>query len=186
MPHSRSFYLLLLCLCMLLQHIDIDECADRNMSACSQVCVNSVGSYRCECEKGYFLEEDRKTCTKRERGESSLLSLQFIFFLFKANVCLCWGTCGDRWERLRAAASCSSVPAAAAVNPAPLGFFWPHQRKRHKWFRRWQSCFLPHIKRGGGGYFLPWVYLPLPHSQNCLGSGKPRMRVRSGLFLANL
>lgn len=81
MPHSRSFYLLLLCLCMLLQHIDIDECADRNMSACSQVCVNSVGSYRCECEKGYFLEEDRKTCTKRERGESSLLSLQFFLFI---------------------------------------------------------------------------------------------------------
>ncbi|XP_056875700.1 collagen and calcium-binding EGF domain-containing protein 1 isoform X2 [Takifugu flavidus] len=47
--------------------LDIDECADRNMSACSQLCVNSVGSYRCECEKGYFLEEDGQTCTKGER-----------------------------------------------------------------------------------------------------------------------
>lgn len=72
--HSGSFCLLLLCLCMLLQHIDIDECADRNMSACSQLCVNSVGSYRCECEKGYFLEEDGKTCTKGERGETRLFS----------------------------------------------------------------------------------------------------------------
>ncbi|XP_056875704.1 collagen and calcium-binding EGF domain-containing protein 1 isoform X5 [Takifugu flavidus] len=48
--------------------LDIDECADRNMSACSQLCVNSVGSYRCECEKGYFLEEDGQTCTKGERA----------------------------------------------------------------------------------------------------------------------
>ncbi|CAM9153638.1 unnamed protein product, partial [Lampetra planeri] len=48
--------------------VDIDECADKNMTACSQICVNSVGSYRCECDKGYFLEEDGKTCTKGKRA----------------------------------------------------------------------------------------------------------------------
>lgn len=151
MPHSRSFYLLLLCLCMLLQHIDMDECADRNMSACSQVCVNSVGSYRCECEKGYFLEEDRKTCTKRERGESSLLPLQFFFpFLFKANACLCWGRRGARWERLRAAASCASVRTAAAVNPAPLWFFCPRQRKTPQMVQTMTELLLaPHQTWGG-------------------------------------
>uniref|UniRef100_A0A672ZQS0 Collagen and calcium-binding EGF domain-containing protein 1-like n=1 Tax=Sphaeramia orbicularis TaxID=375764 RepID=A0A672ZQS0_9TELE len=47
--------------------LDIDECADKNMTVCSQICINSVGSYRCECEKGYFLEDDGKTCTKGER-----------------------------------------------------------------------------------------------------------------------
>ncbi|XP_053706617.1 collagen and calcium-binding EGF domain-containing protein 1 isoform X2 [Synchiropus splendidus] len=47
---------------------DIDECAEKNVSVCSQICLNSVGSYRCECEKGYFLEEDGKTCTKGERA----------------------------------------------------------------------------------------------------------------------
>lgn len=47
--------------------LDIDECADKNMSACSQICVNTAGSFRCECEKGYFLEDDGKTCTKGER-----------------------------------------------------------------------------------------------------------------------
>uniref|UniRef100_A0A3Q4GSV4 Collagen and calcium binding EGF domains 1 n=1 Tax=Neolamprologus brichardi TaxID=32507 RepID=A0A3Q4GSV4_NEOBR len=47
--------------------LDINECTDKNMTACSQICINSVGSYRCECEKGYFLEEDGKTCTKGER-----------------------------------------------------------------------------------------------------------------------
>ncbi|KAG7499158.1 collagen and calcium-binding EGF domain-containing protein 1 isoform X1 [Solea senegalensis] len=48
--------------------LDIDECADKNTTACSQICINSVGSYRCECEKGFFLEEDGKTCTNGERA----------------------------------------------------------------------------------------------------------------------
>ncbi|XP_062334618.1 collagen and calcium-binding EGF domain-containing protein 1 isoform X2 [Osmerus eperlanus] len=48
--------------------LDIDECASKNETMCSQVCVNSVGSYRCECEHGYFLEEDKKTCTVGERA----------------------------------------------------------------------------------------------------------------------
>ncbi|XP_055369471.1 collagen and calcium-binding EGF domain-containing protein 1 isoform X2 [Betta splendens] len=47
--------------------LDIDECANKNTTACSQICINSAGSYRCECEKGYFLEEDGRTCTKGER-----------------------------------------------------------------------------------------------------------------------
>lgn len=47
--------------------LDIDECADRNTTVCSQICVNSVGSYKCECEKGFFLEEDKKTCTEGEK-----------------------------------------------------------------------------------------------------------------------
>lgn len=101
--HSGSFCLLLLCLCMLLQHIDIDECADRNMSACSQLCVNSVGSYRCECEKGYFLEEDGQTCTKGERGETSLFSSSFSFYPKKTDGVF---SPADIWEPLHSPASC--------------------------------------------------------------------------------
>ncbi|XP_061589252.1 collagen and calcium-binding EGF domain-containing protein 1 isoform X2 [Cololabis saira] len=47
--------------------LDIDECADKNMSGCSHICINSVGSYRCECEKGFYLEEDGKMCNKGEK-----------------------------------------------------------------------------------------------------------------------
>lgn len=189
MPHSRSFYLLLLCLCMLLQHIDIDECADRNMSACSQVCVNSVGSYRCECEKGYFLEEDRKTCTKRERGESSLSSLQF-FLLIQGK---CVSVLREIWRQMGAAARCSGLrvcPNRCGREFCSALVFLAASEKMPQLVQTMTELLLaPHQTGGwgrGGGYFLPWVYLPLPHSQNCLGSGKARMRVRSGLFLANL
>nr|XP_006627274.2 PREDICTED: collagen and calcium-binding EGF domain-containing protein 1 isoform X1 [Lepisosteus oculatus] len=48
--------------------LDIDECANKNETICSQICINTPGSYRCECEKGYFLEDDGKTCTKGERA----------------------------------------------------------------------------------------------------------------------
>lgn len=48
--------------------LDIDECATKNETICSQVCINIPGSYRCECEKGYFLEDDGKTCSKGERA----------------------------------------------------------------------------------------------------------------------
>lgn len=58
--------------------IDIDECADRNTTVCSQICVNSVGSYKCECEKGFFLEEDKKTCTEGEKGMSVFFFLSLI------------------------------------------------------------------------------------------------------------
>lgn len=87
---------------MLLQHIDIDECADRNMSACSQVCINSVGSYRCECEKGYFLEEDRKTCTKGDRGERAFYLYGFLFIQGK-----CVSMLRERWRQLRVVTRCS-------------------------------------------------------------------------------
>ncbi|XP_051532801.1 collagen and calcium-binding EGF domain-containing protein 1-like [Myxocyprinus asiaticus] len=48
--------------------LDIDECASNNETVCSQICVNTPGSYRCECKRGFYLEDDGKTCTKGERA----------------------------------------------------------------------------------------------------------------------
>lgn len=73
------YYFLLAIFLYSLKCTDIDECADVHKSACSQICINSLGSYRCECEKGYFLEGDGKTCTKGERGEPQY----FLFFSLK-------------------------------------------------------------------------------------------------------
>ncbi|XP_072517858.1 collagen and calcium-binding EGF domain-containing protein 1 isoform X1 [Salminus brasiliensis] len=47
--------------------LDIDECASKNETVCSQICINTPGSYRCECEKGFYLEQDGRTCSKGER-----------------------------------------------------------------------------------------------------------------------
>lgn len=41
-------------------HIELDECSGRN--ACQQKCVNTFGSYTCECFDGFSLNDDKKTC----------------------------------------------------------------------------------------------------------------------------
>lgn len=41
--------------------VDIDECATLN-GRCSQLCSNSIGSYRCSCNTGFQLSRDEKTC----------------------------------------------------------------------------------------------------------------------------
>uniref|UniRef100_A0A3Q2XRQ0 Low density lipoprotein receptor a n=1 Tax=Hippocampus comes TaxID=109280 RepID=A0A3Q2XRQ0_HIPCM len=38
----------------------IDECADPD--TCSQICVNQMGSYKCECEDGYQVDPSTKAC----------------------------------------------------------------------------------------------------------------------------
>ena len=43
--------------------IDIDECADEGSNDCSHSCINSVGSFYCECDSGFALQEDGNTCT---------------------------------------------------------------------------------------------------------------------------
>ncbi len=75
--HFANFPSLTLSLSVLAS--DIDECANNNETVCSQICVNTPGSYRCECEKGFYLEDDGKTCTKGERGECIFSESLFVF-----------------------------------------------------------------------------------------------------------
>lgn len=42
------------------QRTDIDECQDPD--ACSQLCVNLEGSFKCECEKGFQFDALTKAC----------------------------------------------------------------------------------------------------------------------------
>ena len=41
--------------------VDIDECRE-NTDGCSQICTNTIGSYRCSCNSGYRLGTDGHTC----------------------------------------------------------------------------------------------------------------------------
>ena len=47
---------------------DIDECATNN-GECDQVCVNNEGSFECQCNDGYELENDNTAC--KGKSESS-------------------------------------------------------------------------------------------------------------------
>ena len=40
---------------------DVDECKDT--TTCSVRCVNTIGSYKCECNAGYRLADNKKDCT---------------------------------------------------------------------------------------------------------------------------
>lgn len=40
--------------------IDIDEC--ENPDACSQICINYKGDFKCECYEGYEMDPVTKTC----------------------------------------------------------------------------------------------------------------------------
>ncbi|KAI4896909.1 hypothetical protein NFI96_031595 [Prochilodus magdalenae] len=49
------------------QAIDVDECSSPVSSEdsdppCSQICLNTLGSYMCACHHGYQLRGDRRTC----------------------------------------------------------------------------------------------------------------------------
>ena len=41
--------------------IDINECFDNN-AGCHHKCVNTLGSYKCMCHKGYKLLPDEHNC----------------------------------------------------------------------------------------------------------------------------
>ena len=47
---------------------DINECATAN-GDCSQICVNTNGSYYCMCEPGYWLEPNLKNCSGQCRNK---------------------------------------------------------------------------------------------------------------------
>ena len=42
---------------------DIDECANSSLNGCDQLCSNTIGSFACECNTGYQLNDDLMTCS---------------------------------------------------------------------------------------------------------------------------
>lgn len=42
-------------------YVDIDECQDRS-SRCKEICINTIGSYKCTCKVGNFLLNDGISC----------------------------------------------------------------------------------------------------------------------------
>ncbi|XP_054466107.1 low-density lipoprotein receptor-related protein 2 [Anoplopoma fimbria] len=60
---------------------DIDECEGRWPGVCSQLCINTLGSYQCDCHPGYIMEMGGHHC--KITGEPFLLtSVHTDLFLF--------------------------------------------------------------------------------------------------------
>ena len=52
-------------LCNFLIKKDINECSE-GISGCSQLCINTIGSYSCSCQFGYQLDSDSYTCLGKD------------------------------------------------------------------------------------------------------------------------
>ena len=44
--------------------LDTDECENRLLNTCAQKCINTDGSYLCECDIGFSTTDDARSCTK--------------------------------------------------------------------------------------------------------------------------
>lgn len=55
----------------------MDECLIYEGSICHHRCVNTAGSYRCECLPGYALQEDAFTCAQ---GKSETPPASRVFY----------------------------------------------------------------------------------------------------------
>ena len=59
---------------------DIDECLDNNGN-CSHDCVNTEGSYHCECPAGYILQSNKRDC----EGEYSWLHCKWSLIMARVH-----------------------------------------------------------------------------------------------------
>lgn len=49
-----------------LRETDIDECSKEN-GGCQHECVNTFGSYSCQCRSGFMLHDNKHDCKEGER-----------------------------------------------------------------------------------------------------------------------
>ncbi len=63
--------------------IDNNECT-LNTDGCQQLCVNTVGSFRCDCNSGYTLDSNGITC-------SGKLDTEYIHLNMTRDISILWG-----------------------------------------------------------------------------------------------
>lgn len=66
---------------------DIDECDTLN-GGCEQGCENTAGSHQCQCESGFMLAENKRSCKGMLTTHSIHLHRNFIVHLLSLK-CMC-------------------------------------------------------------------------------------------------
>ncbi|KAL3837629.1 hypothetical protein ACJMK2_022975, partial [Sinanodonta woodiana] len=111
--------------------LDIDEC-NKTSDGCNQKCVNTIGSFYCECDAGYALSTDRRTCEDIDECETHLDNCEqictnavgsftcgcFSGFTYNVSMKVCTRTallnvCDGRAIDCKQTAGCTSVNGTA-------------------------------------------------------------------------
>lgn len=68
--------------------LDINECTS-GVAGCSQDCINKEGGFNCNCEFGYTLDDDRKTCVVGKLKIATIIIQLYSFKMRKyvENIC---------------------------------------------------------------------------------------------------
>ena len=69
-------------LCVHFLLTDINECAE-GTHHCEQICDNTIGSYKCSCQPGNYLNKDRYTCQQGETVLNYNLCVMCFFMFVK-------------------------------------------------------------------------------------------------------
>ncbi|KAH9514855.1 Dorsal-ventral patterning tolloid-like protein 1 [Bulinus truncatus] len=77
---------------------EMDECRT-DSHGCGQVCVNTIGSFKCECEKGFVMLPDGKTCEKECGGSlynQGNITSPFFPYNYPPNSACTWNIMTDK------------------------------------------------------------------------------------------
>lgn len=65
------------CILTILLLPEIDECTT-GTHGCEQICINTMGGYKCDCKLGYELHSDGKKCEGQLPGQCIAHTDQFL------------------------------------------------------------------------------------------------------------
>ncbi|XP_056643014.1 collagen and calcium-binding EGF domain-containing protein 1-like [Diorhabda sublineata] len=104
--------------------LDIDECLDNN-GGCQQICINEQGSYRCDCNQGFKLRNDNRTCIPENPDNNLDPSQQAVY------MDVCYANCDSvvklqnqldlLYEKVAALSTAIRLSSYASGPPGPVG-----------------------------------------------------------------
>ena len=104
---------------------DIDECLEENHS-CQHICINTNGSYVCDCNEGYALTSDGRTCRgiKIFYYEVHVILYMYLIIAWNHNTNRC------QWVSRRDWSVCSELPQLHWIICVHMCWWFYH---KHRW-----------------------------------------------------